>query len=87
MESCERQYEDIFIKLCTNITVLETWFNRHRCASRLLVEVSEIHILRGDLELAVQNILRTIASSANDPFHGIRYYHGESFGCYAAKEN
>lgn len=48
--------------------LLETWFNRHRCASRLLVEISEIHILRGDLELAVQNILRTIASSANDPW-------------------
>ena len=64
----ERRYEDIYIELCDTIVALNTFMKRNRCASRILAELAEIYILRGDLEAAVDNLMTTIDNCSLDPW-------------------
>ena len=64
----DKCYEDIYIEVCDCIIQMNTFLKRSRTVSRILAELAEIYILKGDLEAAVENLLMTIDNCLQDPW-------------------
>ena len=64
----DKCYEDIYIEVCDCMIQMNTFLKRSRTVSRILAELAEIYILKGDLEAAVENLLMTIDNCLQDPW-------------------
>jgi hypothetical protein len=67
----DHQYENIYIELCDQFVGINRILQRKRFASRILAEVAEIYITRGDLDTAVQNLLVCIDNCSLDPWDSL----------------
>ena len=59
------------MELCELIVGVNKFLQRNRFLSRILAELAEIYIARGDLDNAVQNLLTCINNCALDPWDSL----------------
>lgn len=65
----DKCFEAIYIEVCDSIIQMDTFLKRNRSVSRVLAELAEIYILKGDLQAAVENLLMTIDNCLKDPWN------------------
>ncbi len=67
----DHDFEIMYMELCELIVGVNKFLQRNRFLSRILAELAEIYIARGDLDNAVQNLLTCINNCALDPWDSL----------------
>jgi len=53
-------FEDIFVELSDEFIIINQYLRRDRFASRMLADIAEIYIARGDYEAAIPHLLKSM---------------------------
>lgn len=67
----DKYFEDSFIEVCDGVIQMDTYLKRQRSVSRILAELAEIYILRGDLQRAVENLMIIVQKCIEDPWEDL----------------
>ena len=62
-------FEDIFVELSDEFIIINQYLRRDRFASRILADIAEIYIARGDYEAAIPHLLKSIDNCSIDPWN------------------
>ncbi len=67
----DHHFETMYVELCDEFVQINKILHRNRFAARILAELAEIYITRGDIESAVRNLLICIDNCSLDPWDSL----------------